>query len=79
MKKITIFAGCACNCEKMEGAVKRALKELEVECEVEKIMDAQKIAMAGIFSVPALAVDGAVKVMGRVPKPEEVKDWLSGK
>jgi len=77
MKKITIFAGCACNCEKVEGAVKRALDELGVECEVEKIMDAQKTAMAGVYSVPALAVDGKVKVMGRVPKPEEVRNWLS--
>ena len=77
MKKITIFAGCACNCEKVESAVKRALTELGVECEVEKVMDAQKTAMAGIYSVPALAVDGKVKVMGRVPKPEEVRNWLS--
>ena len=76
MKKITIFAGCACNCQRLEDVVNRVLKDTGLQAEIEKVMDAQKLAMAGIFSPPALAVDGAVKVTGRVPKPEEVENWL---
>ena len=30
----------------------------------------------GVMSTPALVVDGVVKVAGKVPKVEEIKEWL---
>jgi predicted thioredoxin/glutaredoxin len=48
------------------------------EVEVEKVSDLREMIKAGIMSTPAVAVDGTVKLAGRVPKPEEVQAWLAG-
>ncbi|MBN1458166.1 MAG: thioredoxin family protein, partial [Armatimonadetes bacterium] len=34
------------------------------------------IAKFGVMFTPALAVDGSVKVSGRVPTVDEIKEWL---
>jgi predicted thioredoxin/glutaredoxin len=33
---------------------------------------------AGIMSTPAVAVDGTMKVSGRVPNADEIKKWITG-
>ncbi|MHB9129853.1 MAG: thioredoxin family protein [Armatimonadota bacterium] len=77
MKKITVYGpGCA-KCKQTEELVRRVVAESGVEAEVEKISDIQQIVIAGILSTPGVAVDGVIKSTGRVPKPEEVKDWIS--
>ena len=38
--------------------------------------DIEKIMAFGVMSTPALAVDGEVKVAGRVPGLDEVKKML---
>jgi predicted thioredoxin/glutaredoxin len=30
----------------------------------------------GVMSTPALVIDGAVKAAGKVPKVEEIKNWI---
>ena len=43
---------------------------------VEKITDIMEIAGYGVFGTPAVVVDGDVKSVGKIPKPEDVKSWL---
>ena len=69
--------GCP-NCQKLEAAVKQALAELKMEAVVEKVTEVADIASYGVMSAPALVVDGEVKVSGRVPDQEEIKDLLLG-
>lgn len=33
----------------------------------------------GILSLPAVAIDGEVKVVGRVPERKELLGWFTGK
>jgi protein-disulfide isomerase len=35
-----------------------------------------EIAGYGVFGTPAVVVDGEVKSVGKIPKPEEVMGWI---
>lgn len=68
--------GCA-SCEKTQKIVEAAVAAKGVEATVVKVKDFQEIAQLGIFSTPAVVVDGQVKCVGRVPKQNEVEEWIS--
>jgi len=77
MKKIQILGtGCA-KCEKLTELAKQAADSMNLEYELEKVKDIQKIVEFGIMMTPALAVDGQVKVAGKIPSVEEIKKYLS--
>ena len=67
--------GCR-NCEALEKAVKEAVKELNLEVNIVKITDMDKIMEHDIMMTPGLVVNGNVKVFGRVPKKDEVVKWI---
>ncbi|MBN1456225.1 MAG: TM0996/MTH895 family glutaredoxin-like protein [Sedimentisphaerales bacterium] len=77
MKKIQILGtGCA-KCKKLAENAEAAAKALGIEYEIEKITDINDIMKFGVMVTPALAADGTVKVVGKVPSPEEIKGMLS--
>jgi small redox-active disulfide protein 2 len=77
MKKVQVLGtGCA-KCKKLFEATQQAVKELGVEAEVTKVEDINEIIKFGVMMTPALAVDGEVKVVGRIPKPDELKAMIS--
>ena len=41
-----------------------------------KVKDVKAIANYGVLVTPGLVVDGVVKVAGKVPKVEEIKEWI---
>jgi len=47
-----------------------------IEYEIEKVTDINEIMKFGVMMTPALAVDGEVKVLGKVPDIEILKDML---
>ena len=67
--------GCA-SCEKTQKVVEAAVAAKGVDATVIKVKDFQEIAKLGVFSTPAVVVDGQVKCVGRVPKQNEVEDWI---
>ena len=40
------------------------------------MQDIKTITNYGVLVTPALVVDGVVKVAGKVPKIEEIKEWI---
>ena len=77
MKKVTVYGpGCA-KCRQAEELVRRVATEMGAQVQVEKASDVQAMVKAGIMATPAVAVDGVVKVSGRVPKENEVKAWIA--
>jgi hypothetical protein len=36
-----------------------------------------EIAGYGVFGTPAVVIDGDVKCVGKIPKKEDVKSWLT--
>jgi protein-disulfide isomerase len=47
-----------------------------MDAEVVKVQDIKTITNYGVLITPALVVDGVVKVAGKVPKVEEIKEWI---
>jgi len=77
MKKIQILGTGCPKCEKLAENAEAAAKALGIEYEIEKITDINKIMSFGVMITPALVVDGQVKVVGKVPSVEEVKNLLT--
>ncbi|MGE5343507.1 MAG: thioredoxin family protein [Candidatus Omnitrophota bacterium] len=69
-------AGCA-KCHKLEENARKAATELNIDFNLEKITDIQKIMGFGVMSTPALVVDGQVKFAGKSPSIDELKKILA--
>jgi protein-disulfide isomerase len=41
-----------------------------------KVQDIKTITNYGVLITPALVVDGVVKVAGKVPKIDQIKEWI---
>jgi small redox-active disulfide protein 2 len=70
--------GCP-KCKKLYENAQVAVKEANVQADVVKVEDIQKITDYGLMSTPAIAIDGEVKAAGRIPAPDEIKKWISKK
>jgi small redox-active disulfide protein 2 len=68
--------GCR-KCAALQENAEQAIKNLGVDATVEKIEDINEIVKYGVMSTPALAVDGEVKVVGKVASAEEIMTLLS--
>ncbi|MGD0384222.1 MAG: thioredoxin family protein [Thermoguttaceae bacterium] len=76
MKLIQVLGTGCPKCEKLKKNVEEAVKLACVEARIEKVTDINVITGFGVMMTPALAVDGEVKVVGKVPSPEEIKKLL---
>ena len=74
--KIKILGPGCVNCQKVEKLVREAVAEAGVVAAVEHVTDFREIAGYGVFSTPAVVVDGKVKSVGKIPKKEEILAWL---
>jgi len=73
MKKIQILGTGCPKCKKLAENVQAAADELGIDCEIEKVTDINEIMKFGVMMTPALAVDGVVKIVGKVPNTAEIK------
>ncbi len=49
---------------------------MRIEAEVVKVQDIKTISGYGVLTLPALVVDGVLKVTGKLPSTEEIKGWI---
>jgi len=77
MVKIEILGTGCPKCKKLAENAEIAAKNLGIEYEIEKITDINEIMKFGVMITPALAVDGKVKVAGKVASPDDIKAMLS--
>jgi small redox-active disulfide protein 2 len=75
MKIEVLGMGCA-RCNKLEQEVREALKELDVEAEVVKVSDLDKISSYGVLITPGLVMNGKVYSSGKIPARSELKSWI---
>ena len=76
MKKLQILGTGCPKCRKLVENVETAARELEIEFEIEKVTDINEIMKFGVMMTPALAIDGEVKIVGKVLSSEEIKKML---
>ena len=77
MKNIKVLGSGCKNCETTARLIRIAAEQAGVEIELEKVTDIAEIMGYGVMSTPALAVDGTVKVAGRVPPVDALKEILA--
>ena len=75
MKIQVLGSGCP-TCKKLHELTQQAVKELNLNEEVEYITDVSKIIEMGVMSSPVLAVNGKPVITGFVPDIEKVKSFL---
>ncbi len=76
MKLQILGTGCP-KCKKLAENAEAAAKALGIEFTLEKVMDINEIMKFGVMMTPALAVNGQVKVVGKVPDPQAIKAMLA--
>ena len=76
MKKLQILGTGCPKCKKLAENTEAAANDLGLEYEIEKVTDINEIMNFGVMVTPALAVDGDVKVTGKVPSVEDIKAIL---
>ncbi|MBF0245436.1 MAG: TM0996/MTH895 family glutaredoxin-like protein [Planctomycetes bacterium] len=76
MKKLQILGTGCPKCKKLAEMTEKAAKELSLQYELVKITDINQITDFEVMMTPALAVDGQVKVVGKVPSVEEIKKLI---
>ena len=67
--------GCP-KCKRLEELAREAASDLGVEATFTKVKDMDAIMAYDVMSTPALVIDGEVKSSGRVPRKEEVTEWI---
>ena len=76
MKKIQILGTGCPKCKKLAENANEAISNIEGEFEVVKVTDINEIMKFGVMMTPALAIDGQVKVSGKVVSPDEIRKML---
>ncbi len=67
--------GCA-KCKTTYQAIEKVIKENNLDVKLTKVEDIVEILNSGVMATPAVVVDGTVKMKGRVPAENEVKQIL---
>ncbi len=79
MKIAVLGTGCD-KCARTYDAVREAIAQTGVEASLRKVEDIREIMAFKVLKTPALAIDGEVKIAGRVPTvPEVVARLHSGR
>lgn len=76
MTKIQILGTGCPKCEKLAQNAKEAAELAGIEFEIEKVTQINDIMKMGVMMTPALAVDGQVKIVGKVATVDEIKKFL---
>jgi small redox-active disulfide protein 2 len=77
MKKLQILGTGCPKCKKLAEVSEQAAQALGIEFQIEKVTDINEIMKFGVMMTPALAVDGVVKVAGKVPSVDEIKKMIA--
>lgn len=67
--------GCA-KCKTTYNVVEKVIKENNLDVTLTKVDDIMEMMNYNIISTPAIVVDGEVKIKGRVPSENEIKELL---
>ena len=68
-------SGCA-KCNLLAEQAEAAAQALEINYEIEKVTDINRIIDVGVMRTPALAVNDEIVVAGSVPSADKIKKYL---
>lgn len=77
MLKIKILGTGCPNCNKLEEEAKKAVANLGIEADFEKVTDYQEIMDYDILSTPGLVINDQVVSSGKIPSQPELVSMLA--
>jgi small redox-active disulfide protein 2 len=75
--KIKILGTGCPNCKRLEQEARKAVNNLAIEAEFEKVTDYQNIMEYDILSTPGLVINEKVFSSGRIPSQSEIITYLT--
>jgi small redox-active disulfide protein 2 len=72
MKIEILGPGCP-KCKALFQNTEKAMKDLNLQAELSKVEDIEKIVEAGVMMTPALVVDGKIISTGKILSVDEIK------
>jgi small redox-active disulfide protein 2 len=76
MKKLQILGTGCPKCKMLAQLTVQAAQGLGIKYEIQKVTDLNEIMKFGVMITPALAIDGEIKIMGKVPSIQDIKEIL---
>lgn len=76
MKIEILGSGCA-KCNKLKELVEKIVNENDINAEITKVEDINKILDYGVMITPGLVIDGDVKIAGKIPSEDKVREWVT--
>jgi small redox-active disulfide protein 2 len=67
--------GCP-KCQRLEELAREAASDVGVEATFTKVKQMDDIMAYDVMSTPALVVNEEVKSSGRIPRKEEIAEWI---
>jgi small redox-active disulfide protein 2 len=67
--------GCA-KCNTLEKMTKKAVVELSLDADIEKVTDLDNIMKYGVMMTPGLVINEQLKVSGKIPSVDQIKTWI---
>ncbi len=68
-------SGCS-KCTQLYNEVRKADQELQSGAEIIKVENMKEIVGYGVMRTPALVINDKVKVAGKIPTVEEIKELI---
>lgn len=78
MKIEILGTGCP-KCKQTLANAETAVKRLGIDAQIVKVEKLQDIMDRGVMMTPALAIDGEVKIAGKIPTVDQILEWLQQK
>ena len=78
MKIEILRMGCA-KCHKLDELVRTTVREMSVDASITNVQDIKKIMAYGVMTLPGLVIDGEVKIAGKIPSANELKNLIGRK
>ena len=75
--KITVFGPGCPRCAATETNARRVVEDLGLDAEIDHVYDPKEFIKNGVMFTPALMVDGKLKVHGKIPTIDELKELFS--
>ena len=77
MLQIKILGTGCPNCQKLAEETQKAVTNLDIEAEIEKITDYSEILDYDVLSTPGLVINEQVVSSGRIPSQAEIISFLA--
>ncbi len=77
MKKIKVLGPGCPKCKATYNNVLEALKQTNIEADVEKVEDIEEMMKFNILTTPVLMIDSQIKVKGRIAQVNEIVELLN--